>query len=40
MNKNREMQVLDKEIHINESDYFFIDRYCKIQKSVRTKRNS
>lgn len=22
MNKNREIQVLDKEIHINESDYF------------------
>ena len=39
MNKNREIQVLDKEIHINEW-LFFINRYCKIQKSVRAKRGS
>jgi len=30
MTKNREILVLDKEIHINADDYFFANGYCKI----------
>lgn len=37
MNKNREIQVLDKEIHINESDYFSLTDIARYKNPLEPK---
>ena len=37
MSKNREIQVLDKEIHINESDYFSLTDIARYKNPLEPK---
>lgn len=37
MNKNREIQVLDKEIHINEIDYFSLTDIARYKNPLEPK---